>query len=93
MQIRNVFLAALAALPLFAGVASAHGNWGGGPGYGYDQPRGYDQGRRERRCATGLGGRRRSREWGWQRQRMWEPRRHEPPRGYYQGGGGWGSRW
>ena len=93
MQIRKVFLAALAALPLFAGAASAHGNWGGGPGYGYDQSRGYDQGRRGYDAPRNWATAERSREWGWQRQRMWEPRRHEPPRGYYQGGGGWGPRW
>ncbi|WP_431272097.1 hypothetical protein [Dankookia sp. P2] len=74
-------------LPLLAGAASAHDGWGGG--YGYGRPAyGYDQGWREREARREWMEAQRAREWAWQRHRMWEERRFEPPRGY-----GWGPRW
>ena len=88
MMIRTAFLAALATLPLLAGAASAHGDREGGygrPAYGYDQGSREREARREWREAQ------RAREWAWQRHRMWEERRFEPPRHYQSGG--WGPRW
>jgi hypothetical protein len=90
MQIRTAFLAAFATLPLLAGAASARGGWEGGqgrPSYGYDQ------GWREQAARRDWAEAQRTREWAWQRHRMEGQRRYEPPRGYYQGGGGWGPRW
>jgi len=93
MQIRTAFFAALATLPLLAGAASAHGNWGDGRGQsGYSQSGGYDQDWRQREAQHNWAMAERSREWAWQRHRMWEARRYEPPRGYHQGGG-YGPRW
>ena len=89
MTIRTAFLAALASLPLLAGAASAHDGWGGGHGR---PAHGYDQGFREREARRDWVEARRAREWAWQRHRMREERRYEPPRAYY-GGGGWGPRW
>ncbi|MFZ4406500.1 MAG: hypothetical protein ACOYOH_04120 [Paracraurococcus sp.] len=91
MKIRIAFLAALATLPLLAGAASAHGGWEGGHGYGRPAY-GYDQGWREREARRDWMEAQRAREWAWRRHEMWEQRRFEPQRGYYQGGG-WGPRW
>jgi hypothetical protein len=89
MQIRTTFLAALAALPLLAGGASAHGGWGG-EGYGPPRaPMGYDW--REREARRDWVEAQRAREWTWHRHQAWKQRERFEAAQRWQGG--WGPRW
>ncbi|MDO9709080.1 hypothetical protein [Paracraurococcus lichenis] len=87
--IRTAFLAALAALPLLAGAASAHDGWG------YGSAGGDDPYWREREARRAWFEAERAREWAWRRHEAWERGRvyAPPPPPAYGPPGGWGPRW
>lgn len=88
---RTAVLAAIAALPLLAGAASAHGGWdGGGYRHGHAPPPPAhwwreQEARRARFEAE------QARELAWRRE-AWARQRFAPPRPY-DGPGGRGPRW
>ncbi|MFC7476279.1 hypothetical protein ACFQS7_18075 [Dankookia sp. GCM10030260] len=82
MKIRTAFFAALAALPLLAGAASAHG--GRDAGYHGRPSHGHDRGWQERAARRDWVEAQRAREWARRRHHMAEQRHYAPPRGYQQ---------
>lgn len=81
MKLKTAFLAALAALPLLAGTASAHGGYGYGPAPGYAPPPAHDWRADQAR-----------RYWAWRRHEAREHQRFAPPVPHGVPGP-WGPRW